>query len=212
MNQEDAMNQTEKAKRFAKLHVKGTPLLLYNAWDAGSAKAILAGGAKAKEPIDRASRHVRRQRQQLLLRQRRDVDLAGQQVLRRDLAHEVDEGGRLGGLLRRGRLAPAAVVDQRAFLREDDLQRRAGVLHGLGDVGEIGAALDLAVLQRGLHRAFGVPPELGVGLQLGDLGPDMARVQGEPVVRDPGADGLEVPLARQDALVQSEAPAAVASL
>src|SRR3979411_1412834 len=41
------MNQTEKAKRFAKLHMKGTPLMLYNAWDAGSAKAILAAGAKA---------------------------------------------------------------------------------------------------------------------------------------------------------------------
>jgi 2-methylisocitrate lyase-like PEP mutase family enzyme len=41
------MNQTEKAKRFAELHVKGTPLLLYNAWDAGSAKAIVAAGAKA---------------------------------------------------------------------------------------------------------------------------------------------------------------------
>jgi 2-methylisocitrate lyase-like PEP mutase family enzyme len=41
------MNQTEKTKRFAELHVKGKPLLLYNAWDAGSAKAILAAGAKA---------------------------------------------------------------------------------------------------------------------------------------------------------------------
>jgi 2-methylisocitrate lyase-like PEP mutase family enzyme len=41
------MNQTEKAKRFAELHVKGKPLLLYNAWDTGSAKAILAAGAKA---------------------------------------------------------------------------------------------------------------------------------------------------------------------
>ena len=41
------MNQTEKAKRFAKLHVKGSPLLLYNAWDAGSAKAVAEAGAKA---------------------------------------------------------------------------------------------------------------------------------------------------------------------
>jgi 2-methylisocitrate lyase-like PEP mutase family enzyme len=41
------MDQLEKAKRFAELHVKGSPLLLYNAWDAGSAKAILAAGAKA---------------------------------------------------------------------------------------------------------------------------------------------------------------------
>ena len=41
------MNQSEKAKRFAELHVKGAPLLLYNAWDAGSAKSILAAGAQA---------------------------------------------------------------------------------------------------------------------------------------------------------------------
>src|SRR5712691_9399813 len=41
------MNQSEKAARFMALHVKGAPLLLYNAWDAGSAKSILAAGAKA---------------------------------------------------------------------------------------------------------------------------------------------------------------------
>jgi 2-methylisocitrate lyase-like PEP mutase family enzyme len=41
------MNQSEKAGRFTELHVKGKPVLLYNAWDAGSAKAILAAGAQA---------------------------------------------------------------------------------------------------------------------------------------------------------------------
>jgi 2-methylisocitrate lyase-like PEP mutase family enzyme len=41
------MNQIEKAGRFTELHVKGKPVLLYNAWDAGSAKAILAAGAQA---------------------------------------------------------------------------------------------------------------------------------------------------------------------
>ena len=41
------MNQTEKAARFAALHIKGAPLLLYNAWDAGSAKAILDAGGRA---------------------------------------------------------------------------------------------------------------------------------------------------------------------
>ncbi len=41
------MDQVEKAKRFAELHVTGAPLLLYNAWDAGSAKAILEAGAPA---------------------------------------------------------------------------------------------------------------------------------------------------------------------
>src|SRR6202162_1528935 len=44
---EGEMNQVEKAKRFAELHVKGAPLVLYNAWDAGSAKSILDAGAKA---------------------------------------------------------------------------------------------------------------------------------------------------------------------
>ena len=41
------MNQKEKAKRFAQHHVKGAPLLLYNAWDAGSAQSVLEAGAKA---------------------------------------------------------------------------------------------------------------------------------------------------------------------
>ena len=42
------MNQSEKAARFAELHGKDrAPLLLYNAWDAGSAKAIAAAGAPA---------------------------------------------------------------------------------------------------------------------------------------------------------------------
>ncbi|OKO75587.1 isocitrate lyase/phosphoenolpyruvate mutase family protein [Bradyrhizobium sp. NAS96.2] len=41
------MSQIEKAKVFAELHVKGRPIILYNAWDAGSAKAIVDAGAKA---------------------------------------------------------------------------------------------------------------------------------------------------------------------
>ena len=41
------VSQTKKAKQFAALHVKGTPVVLYNAWDAGSAKAIVDAGAEA---------------------------------------------------------------------------------------------------------------------------------------------------------------------
>ena len=41
------MSHTEKARRFAELHVAGAPLVLYNAWDAGSAKSIVNAGAKA---------------------------------------------------------------------------------------------------------------------------------------------------------------------
>jgi 2-methylisocitrate lyase-like PEP mutase family enzyme len=39
------MQQKELAVSLASLHVKGNPLVLYNAWDAGSAKAIRSGGS-----------------------------------------------------------------------------------------------------------------------------------------------------------------------
>jgi len=41
------MTQNEKAKLFASLHRKGEPVILYNVWDAGSAAAVAAAGAKA---------------------------------------------------------------------------------------------------------------------------------------------------------------------
>jgi 2-methylisocitrate lyase-like PEP mutase family enzyme len=39
--------QIARARAFASLHVKGDPVILFNAWDAGSAKAIADAGAKA---------------------------------------------------------------------------------------------------------------------------------------------------------------------
>jgi len=41
------MNHKQYAQRFAELHIKGNPLILYNTWDAGSAKAIATAGASA---------------------------------------------------------------------------------------------------------------------------------------------------------------------
>lgn len=41
------MNQSEKAIHFKSLHAKGDPLVLYNIWDAGGAKALAEAGAKA---------------------------------------------------------------------------------------------------------------------------------------------------------------------
>lgn len=37
----------EKVKAFGDLHIPGKPLILYNIWDAGSAKAVSEAGAKA---------------------------------------------------------------------------------------------------------------------------------------------------------------------
>lgn len=41
------MNQAARAKQFAELHRKHDPVILFNAWDAGSAKAVADGGARA---------------------------------------------------------------------------------------------------------------------------------------------------------------------
>lgn len=41
------MSQKDKAAAFAALHQKGNPVIIYNIWDAGTAKAVADGGAKA---------------------------------------------------------------------------------------------------------------------------------------------------------------------
>ena len=40
-------NQAEKARAFAALHRPGDPVVLYNVWDSGSARAVAEAGAKA---------------------------------------------------------------------------------------------------------------------------------------------------------------------
>lgn len=40
-------DQQERAARFKALHVKGNPLVLYNIWDAGGARALQEAGAQA---------------------------------------------------------------------------------------------------------------------------------------------------------------------
>ncbi len=41
------VDQVTKAQTFKALHVPGEPVILFNVWDAGSAKAVVASGAKA---------------------------------------------------------------------------------------------------------------------------------------------------------------------
>jgi 2-methylisocitrate lyase-like PEP mutase family enzyme len=42
-----AAPQSDAARQFRALHVPGNPLILFNVWDAGSAKAVATAGAKA---------------------------------------------------------------------------------------------------------------------------------------------------------------------
>lgn len=41
------MSQSDKFRAFAAMHVPGDPVILFNAWDAGSAKVVAETGAKA---------------------------------------------------------------------------------------------------------------------------------------------------------------------
>lgn len=47
MGLHDRATQNEIARAFRALHVPGDPLVLFNAWDAGSARAVAGAGAKA---------------------------------------------------------------------------------------------------------------------------------------------------------------------
>jgi methylisocitrate lyase len=40
-------NQFARADEFRRLHIRGNPVVIYNAWDAGSARAVAAAGAHA---------------------------------------------------------------------------------------------------------------------------------------------------------------------
>ena len=40
-------NQADRARTFTNLHVKGSPLIIYNVWDGGSAKTVASCGARA---------------------------------------------------------------------------------------------------------------------------------------------------------------------
>ena len=48
------MTQSEKFRAFAALHVPGDPVILYNAWDAGSAKV----GGRGRRERDRDRQRV----------------------------------------------------------------------------------------------------------------------------------------------------------
>ena len=41
------MSQVNRAQSFKEMHQKGAPLVLYNIWDAGSAKTVVDAGATA---------------------------------------------------------------------------------------------------------------------------------------------------------------------
>ncbi|MGC1504366.1 MAG: isocitrate lyase/phosphoenolpyruvate mutase family protein [Sulfitobacter sp.] len=105
------MGFPEKATAFRALHVKGDPLVLYNIWDAGSAKAVAKSGAKAIATGSWAVAAAQGYADGEALPMAASLQVAGAVAAAVDLPVSVDfEGGYA--------IAPAEVAANTALLRE----------------------------------------------------------------------------------------------
>lgn len=200
------MTQIEKAGRFAELHVAGDPLLLYNAWDAGSATAVVAAGAGAiaTSSWSVAAAHGYRDGEAMPL----DfvTAIVARVVAATDLPVSVDfEGGYAA--------EPANVADNVARILDIGV---VGINFEDGRPGEDGGLYDVDAQCERLHAIRRRADQAGVPLFLNArtdlfLGPSPER-QREPLqsakVRarayaDAGADGFFVPaLTDEDAIAE----------
>jgi 2-methylisocitrate lyase-like PEP mutase family enzyme len=197
------MASVTRATRFAELHVKGDPLLLYNAWDAGSARAILDAGAPAiaTSSWSVAEAHGYRDGEEI------PAQLAEQVIAR--IAATVDapvsadiEGGYSGDddaqlADRVGRLLECGVV---GINFEDRVVKGAG----LYDVGRQAARI-LAIRRAAEQKSVDLFINARTDLFFGQ-GADPASSIGEAIDRskayaDAGASGYFIPGLQDEALI-----------
>jgi 2-methylisocitrate lyase-like PEP mutase family enzyme len=196
------MKQNEKAARFTALHVKGTPLLLYNAWDAGSASSISEAGAKAIATSSWAVAAAQGYRDGEAI----PVGLV-EQIVRRivdttDLPVTVDfEGGYSedeGGLAENvSRLLDLGVV---GINFEDRVVKGTG-LYPTARQARRFAAIRAAARKKGIDLFINARTDLFLG-QEGDpaksIGDALARAK---AYAEAGASGFFVPGLQEDALI-----------
>jgi 2-methylisocitrate lyase-like PEP mutase family enzyme len=196
------MKQGEKAARFAALHVKGAPLLLYNAWDAGSAKVVLEAGANAIATSSWAVAEAQGYRDGEVI----PVGLVEQIVARiastMDLPVTVDfEGGYSDddGVLAENvsRLLALGIV---GINFEDRVVKNVG-LYAVDRQAQRIAAIRAAAVKKGIDLFINARTDLFLG-QAGDpaksVGDALARAK---AYADAGASGLFIPGLQDDALI-----------
>jgi 2-methylisocitrate lyase-like PEP mutase family enzyme len=197
------MNQSDKAARFAELHGKdGAPLLLYNAWDAGSAKAIADAGAPAiaTSSWSVAEAHGYRDGQHI------SVAFARQIVARIAAAVEVPvsvdfEGGYSednGELAENaGRLIDAGVI---GINFEDRVVRGAG----LYDIDRQAArilAIHTVAHQRDIDLFINARTDLFLGQGRDPAGSITEAIERSKAYADAGASGFFIPGLQAEALI-----------
>ena len=136
-----------KFEDFAKLHVAGDPLVLFNAWDAGSAAAVAKSGAKAiatgsASVVD--GQRLRRRRRKCRSTSRSPTPRGSSKAV--ELPVTVDfEGGYATDPARLTRQRPAPGRDRRDRLQFRGPGRRHRRLYDIADQAERIAALRAGV-------------------------------------------------------------------
>jgi len=196
------MKQSEKAARFAALHVKGAPLLLYNAWDAGSARSISEAGAKAIATSSWAVAEAQGYRDGEAIPVGLAEQIVGRIVDTIDLPVTVDfEGGYNedeGGLAENvSRLLDLGVV---GINFEDRVVKGTG-LYPIDRQARRIAAIRAAAKKKGIDLFINARTDLFLG-QEGDpaksVGDALARAK---AYAGAGASGLFIPGLQDDALI-----------
>lgn len=185
-----------KAKTFAALHVKGAPLVLWNVWDAGSAKAVADAGAAAVATGSWSVAAAQGYADGEDLPLEDVLRVAGQIVGAVDVPVSVDfEGGYA--------LDPAAMADNLTKLLETGvvgINVEDRVVGGTGLHAVADHAARLAAL-RGAAEAAGVDLFINARTDVffqGKGAPPAAELMGEALdraaaYREAGASGLFVP-------------------
>ncbi|WP_206243860.1 isocitrate lyase/PEP mutase family protein [Novosphingobium terrae] len=196
------MTQSEQAAAFAGLHRPGQPISLYNVWDAGSARAVAAAGARAIATSSWAVAAAQGFRDGEDLPLDRLLDVAGRITAAVDLPVSVDfEGGyaegeedlarNIGQLLERGAIGinfEDRVVQGEGLYSVDRQAQRIGALRRAAEQQGIAlfinARTDLFLGQAG-DPALSIDPAL-----------DRARAYAEA-----GASGFFIPGLIDEALI-----------
>jgi 2-methylisocitrate lyase-like PEP mutase family enzyme len=196
------MKQKEKGARFTALHVKGTPLLLYNAWDAGSASSISEAGAKAIATSSWAVAEAQGYRDGEAIPVGLVEQIVGRIVDTTDLPVTVDFEGRYsedeGGLAENvSRMIDLGVIG----INFEDRDVKGTGLYPIDKQARRIAAIHAAAKKKGIDLFINARTDLFLG-QEGDpaksVGDAMARAR---AYAGAGASGLFIPGLQDDALI-----------
>ena len=189
---------SDRIEEFAKLHVPGQPLLLYNIWDAGSAKAVAAAGAKAIATGSYGVAEANGLKDGETVPMALVLDNAARIVGAVDVPVTLDfEAGYGASANEVGRSVAAAAATGVAGINMED--KRAGtreMVDTAEQVARLRAAADSGLFVNARCDLFIVTPKEAHDAALADAALERARAYA-----DAGACGIFFPFVRDEALI-----------